>query len=133
LAARLDRFVACYWIATALGWDDAWRIRYAALRELLPLFGRNAATEEYCLRPSLAAATRALWARMVAEKLPAAAVHEEVQKIRPAQVVRMHGQAGRFAVVKRELLKLRGRDDLLAVIRLAQERLERLGMAADVA
>ena len=56
LAARLDRFIACYWIATELGWTSAWKLRYAAIRELLPLFGRNAATEEYCLRPDKAKA-----------------------------------------------------------------------------
>ena len=59
-AARLDRFIACYWIAAELGWTAAWKLRYAAIRELLPLFGRNAATEEYCLRPDKAEATRAV-------------------------------------------------------------------------
>ena len=133
LAARLDRFVACYWIAMEFGWDDACRLRYAAIRELLPLFGRNAATEEYELRPEKAAATRALWGRMLAEKLTSDAVRAEVRKIRPPQVLRLRGRSGRLAATLREIKRYRAQEDLLAIIRQAQEQLERLGAAAGAA
>jgi len=128
LAARLDRFIACYWIAMELGWNDACKLRYAAIRELLPLFGRNAATEEYVLRPERAEATRALWARMVSDHLTAETVRSEVRRIRPPQTVRMHGRSGRLAAIRRDTQRLKAREDLLAVIRFAQERMERLGL-----
>jgi hypothetical protein len=133
LAARLDRFIACYYVATVLGWEDAWKLRYAAIRELLPLFGRNAALEEYELRPERAAATRALWSRMLAEHLTAEAVRAEVRKIRPPQVLRLHGRSGRLATIRRDLKRLKAREDLLEVIRLAQEYLERMGAAGQAA
>jgi hypothetical protein len=135
LAARLDRFIACYWIATELGWTSAWKLRYAAIRELLPLFGRNAATEEYCLRPDKAEATRALWNRMLDEHLTAIAVRDEVRKIRPPKAVRMHGRSGKLAAVRREMLRivarLKDRGAVLEWIRLGQERLDKLGLGEE--
>jgi hypothetical protein len=133
LAARLDRFIACYWIATALGWDNACKLRYAAIRELAPLFGRNAANEEYVLRPERAERTKALWARMLSEHLTAEAVRAEVRKIRPPQVLRLYGRSGRLATIRRDLKRLKAREDFLEVIRIAQDYLERMGAAAGTA
>jgi len=131
MAARLDRYIACYFVALALGWDDGWKLRYAAIRELMPLFGRNAATEEYVLRPERERATRGLWARMVAERLTAETVRGEVRKIRPPKSFRLHGRSGRLATIRRDLQRLKAPEDLLEVIRLAQERLARLAPASE--
>jgi hypothetical protein len=133
LAARLDRFIACYFVAQSLGWEVAWKLRYAAIRELMPLFGRNAATEEYVLRPELAEVTRALWARMLAEHLTADVVRKEVGRIRPPKVFRLHGRSGRLAAIRRDLKRLKVQEDFLEVIRLAQEGLARLGVKAETA
>ena len=51
MAGRVDRFLASFYVAKELGWQAAWKLRYAAIRELLPLFGRNAASETYTAPP----------------------------------------------------------------------------------
>ena len=130
-ATRLDRFIAAYFVALELGWEEAWRVRYSCVRELLPLFGRNAATEEYQLRPERADATRALWRRIVDQRLTASAVREQVGKIMPRKTVRMHGRSGRLAVIRRDVQRLKAKEDLLEVLRLVQDRLERLGSSAE--
>ncbi len=130
MAGRLDRFLCSYYVARTLGWQTAWRLRYAAIRELLPLFGRNAATEEYELRPRVAAATKDLWARMESDGLTGEQVRAEVRRLLPRRTVTLHGAAGRLAMFRRELGRLKSRDDLLAVLRLVEERLAVLVPAA---
>ena len=71
-----------------------------------------------------------MWGRMVDEHLTAIAVRDEVRKIRPPKSIRMHGRSGRLAVLRREVQRLRVRDELLALIGMAKERLEKLGLAA---
>jgi hypothetical protein len=129
LAGRLDRFLCSFYVARELGWQAAWKLRYAAIRELLPLFGRNAATEEYELRPRVAAATKDLWARMERDRLTGEQVRAEVRRLLPRRTVALHGAAGRLAMFRRELARLKSRDDLLAVLRLVEERLALLGQA----
>ena len=129
LAGRLDRFLASYYVARELGWQAAWKLRYAAIRELLPLFGRNAASEVYELRPRVAAATRILWQRMIDDRLTAHQVREEVRRLMPRRTLAIDGAARHLAAVRREVARLKSREDLLAVIRLAEERLARLGLA----
>lgn len=134
-AARLDRFILVYWIATELGWASAWKLKYAAIRELQPMFGRNAANEEYCLRPDKAEVTRELWGRMLAEHLTAEQVRAEVAKIRPPKgkrkTVRIDGRAGRLVALRREVNRLKAREDLLTAMAFIQERLAKLGCPAE--
>ena len=59
-AGRVDRYVALFWVAYLLGWDEAQELRVAAIRELSRLVARNSATEEYAIRRGLEAPTRAL-------------------------------------------------------------------------
>jgi hypothetical protein len=127
LAGRVDRFLASYFVARELGWQAAWRLRYAAIRELLPLFGRNAATEVYELRCNKAAATRVLWQRMCDEHLSAQQVRDEVRRLVPRRSLALAANS-RLAILRREVARLKSRDDLLAVIRLVEERLARLGV-----
>ena len=129
MAGRLDRFLCSYYVARTLGWQTAWKLRYAAIRELLPLFGRNAATEEYELRPRVAAATQDLWVRMERDRLTGEQVRAEVRRLLPRRTVALQGAAGRLAMFRRELARLKSRDDLLAVLRLVEERLAMLGQA----
>jgi hypothetical protein len=125
-AGRLDQFITIYWVARLLGWDEAQGLRVAAIRELRRLVARNAATEEFAIRRQCVGPARHLWARMAREKLTAAAVKAEVDAIRPAKPssVKMHGRAGAVVKLLREVGRLRKADDLIELIRAAQQRLE---------
>ena len=52
-----------------------------------------------------------------------------MQRLMPRRSLALHGDAGRLASIRRELARLKSREGLLAVIRLAEERLARLGLA----
>ena len=120
------------WPATT--WPASWAGRLPGscaarrLRELLPLFGRRAADETYELRPTKAAATRVLWQRMIDEHLTAPQVRQEVRRLMPRRSLPI-GAGRHLAAVRRELAHLKSREDLLAVIRLVEDRLARLGVA----
>ena len=131
-ATRLDYFICVYWIATALGWDEAQELRVAAIRELRRLFGRNEATGEWQIRKGLESSAAALWRRMVRDRLPAAAVRAQVTRLRPPRkAVKMTGPAAEvaklFKSVKRAAMTY---DDLQAMIRLCEDRISQLAPAA---
>ncbi len=76
----------------------------AAIRELRRLVARNAATEEFALRRQCERPARVLWARMVRDRLTAAQVKSEVDKIRPAKSnPKIHGRAGAMAKLFKQL------------------------------
>jgi hypothetical protein len=122
-AGRVDRFLAVYWIARLLGPDDAQQMRMAAIRELRPLVARNMANEEWGLRTSCEPAARALWSRMVSERLTAAAIRSEVRKIRPSRSLKMHGRRGAFVKLLKEVARLKRQEEISELFRLIQEKL----------
>jgi hypothetical protein len=126
-AGRLDQFITIYWVARLLGWDEAQGLRVAAIRELRRLVARNAATEEFALRRQCDRPARALWARMVRDRLTAAAVKAEVDRIRPPKPgLKTHGRAGAMVKFFKQLAALKKKEDLLEALRIVQERLTAL-------
>ena len=130
-AGRLDQFITIYWVVRLLGWDEAQGLRVAAIRELRRLVARNAATEEFAFRRRCEKPAQALWRRMVRERLTAAAVKAEVDRIRPSKPgLKMHGRAGAVIKLVKEVGRLRKEAELMEVIRAAQQRLEAIRPAA---
>jgi hypothetical protein len=123
-AARLDRFICYYWIAQRLGWDDAQQLRVAAIREMAPLFGRNAATEEWGVRKTYEADARILWRVMINKRLPASAVRDQVRKIRPRSGLKIDKPAREFAKLMKSIRRIDADvDQLYEIIRICQDRL----------
>ena len=121
-ATRVNSYLAIYWVARLLGWEDAQDLRVAAIRELRRLIARNAATEEWQLRTVCEPAARGLWARMVAERLPAAVVRSEVRKIRPSRALKIGGRSGKLAKLLKDIRRY-PEQDLEAIVRACQDRL----------
>jgi hypothetical protein len=82
-SCRVDRDLRCYHLVNQLG--EAKGLAISAIRHLLPLLEKEQAKERPKLKTAYADAARALWQRMHAEKLTAAAVRIEVLRILPAK------------------------------------------------
>jgi hypothetical protein len=133
-AGRVDRYLAIYWVARLFGWKDAQRLRVAAIRELRGLIARNAATEEWQIRKGLDEPARALWMRMLNERLPAHVVRLEVLKILPPRKasLKMHGRGGRVAKTFKEVGRWNREADLVEMLRVVQDRLAAIRPAVAV-
>jgi len=129
-AGRVDRFVALYWVARLLGWQEAQKVRVGAIRELCRLIARNPANDEWQIRASCETGTRDLWGRMVKERLTAAVVRTEVLKIRPSRSVKMHGRSAALVKLVKEISRLKRENELDEVLRAVQERLAALHPSA---
>jgi hypothetical protein len=79
-SCRIDRDLRCYHAARLLG-GDADSLAISAIREILPLIRRDRETSRWELLPNHAEACRGLWARMLAERISADAVRQEVDRI----------------------------------------------------
>ena len=84
---RVDRDIACFWVAALFGWPEAHRLNISIIRALAPLILRNkaAAVETWVLREAYAKQARALWQTIVAaEQKPAAEwVRAQVTQLLP--------------------------------------------------
>jgi len=126
-AGRVDRYVAIYWVARLFGLDEAQSLRVAAIRELVRLVARNQAEETYSIRKGCEAPARALWRRMVRERLTAAIVRNEVFKIRPRRSLKMKAGGVKFGQWLRAVPQLSAEQARTLMARLADhcERLSR--------
>ena len=123
-AARLDGFLAAYFVCWTLGWDDAQSLVFDAIKQLRRLVAFSVATGEYQFRRQCERPARALWARMVRTRMSAAAVRAEVERIRPAKSnPKIHGLAGAAAKLFKQLRTWRSQEDLLQALNIIQERL----------
>ena len=101
-SCRIERDLRCYHLVHRLG-GEAESLPISAIRQLLPLLEREKDSERPKLKPAYAEQTKALWARMLAEKLPADVVRDLVLKILPAKspVGDEHRQSRQAATVMR--------------------------------
>jgi hypothetical protein len=119
-SCRVDRYLRCYEASRLFG-GDVESLSISAIREVLPLIERDKASGKYRIVPTHAEAARALWARMLAEKISADAVRSAVQKILPPKSIalRKHRPVKVGFVLK--LLPRLPAADLATLIARAQE------------
>jgi hypothetical protein len=125
-AARLDGFIAAYFVCWTLGWDDAQSLVFDAIKQLRRLVALNVATGEYQFRRHCEKPARSLWARMVRTRMSAAAVRAEVDKIRPAKSnPKIHGRAGAAVKFLKQIRswKWESPEQVLQALEILQERL----------
>ena len=86
-SCRVDRDLRCYHVARLLA-GEADSLSISAIREMQPLIERDrTAIERWQLVPAYAEQAKALWARMLAEKLSGDAVRLAVQQDPPSESV----------------------------------------------
>ena len=123
---RVSRIVALSWLARLMGYAQAKTIAVSTLRALLPLIKRQARTGQWQVRPPLKDRAAALWARILAEGLSAAAVRVEVLKLRPARVAPPSRRRSARVLILRRLADL-NLDDLAYIASACQEKLRAAG------
>ena len=125
-SCRVDRDLRCYHVARLLA-GDAESLSISAIREMQPLVERDktgdkTAIEHWQLVPAYAEAAKALWARMLAEKLSGDAVRLAVDKILhpnplPLEVQRKKSRLARLL----KILPVLSIEELAQLIRRAKE------------
>ena len=80
-SCRVNRFIGCYHVSRLFG-GDAESLTITAIREMIPLIERDPKTDAWSISEATAAAARALWQRMLGERLTGDVVRQEVEKIR---------------------------------------------------
>ena len=121
-SCRVDRDLRCYHVTRLLG-GEAESLSISAIREMQPLVERDkTASERWQLVPAYAEAAKALWARMLAEKLSGDAVRLAVDKILhpnplPLEVQRKKSRLARLL----KILPVLSIEELAQLIRRAKE------------
>jgi len=80
-SCNIDRDLRCYHAARLLA-GEAESLSISAIRQILPLLGRDEG-QRWQLLPAYAEEAKALWARMLAERLSSTVVRAEVARILP--------------------------------------------------
>ncbi len=123
---RVNRIVAISWVARLFGYQTAKQLPVSTLRALLPLIKRQPTTAQWHIRPALKDSAIALWARIQAEHLSAAAVRAESLKLRPARIAPpSRSKPTRLLILRR--MKDLSTDDLVYISGCIRERLQAIG------
>ena len=121
-SCRVDRDLRCYHVARLLG-GDAESLSISAIREMQPLVERDkTAIERWQLVPAYAEAAKALWARMLAEKLSGDAVRLAVDKILHPNPLPLETQRKKSRLARLlKILPVLSIEELAQLIRRAKE------------
>jgi hypothetical protein len=82
-AARVNRVIACYWVARLLGADTVELLPLSTVRALCPLVKRDPVTEQWDVRPGLGDLARGLMRQILERHLTAKAIADQVTALRP--------------------------------------------------
>ena len=123
---RVNRIVAISWVARLFGYRQAKLLPVSTLRALLPLIKRQPRTGLWEIRKRVAGRAEALWARIGAERLSAAAVREAVKDLRPPRVAPPSRRRSARILILRRLADL-NIDDLAYIASACQEKLRAIG------
>ncbi len=126
--AWVDRYIRCFWVAQLFG-GKAGGLSFSAIREMQPFVSRDRDTEKWRVVTTYETAARALWEKMLAEKLPVAEVRAEVRKILPAKSLPIRRKKIKFAVLLKAVPTI-SREERLALIRRCEEENARAGQSA---
>ena len=112
---RVSRIVAISWVGRLFGYSRAKTLPLSTLRALLPLIKRQPRSGKWQIRAMLKDRALALWVRIGAECLSAAAVRDEVTRLRPPRISSPSRSRPAMRSILRKLDAVTNPDDLALI------------------